>query len=149
MIKYHPKTIALQIGKELLVIKLNTTMKHIEGTIWFRRFLKDVKNISSRIRIKRIKMGFYRLYYDDAYLHEVYKEMPQHGYDIYDIDPRIENQSYYEEYEDNTELTRKIKNYVEGYWDSLDRIKTRVFLMRNNKEFNTSAKNAYKNMYVK
>lgn len=121
----------------------------IEGSRWFKRFLKDVKKISSHIRVKRIKLGFYRLYYDDAYLHEVYKEMPQYGYDIDDLDPRFESQKYWEEFEDNAELTRKIKNYVEGYWDSIDRIKTRVYLMRTNKEFVKSAKNAYKQMYVK
>ena len=70
----------------------------IEGSRWFKRFLKDVKKISSHIRVKRIKLGFYRLYYDDAYLHEVYKEMPQYGYDIDDLDPRFESQKYWEEF---------------------------------------------------
>lgn len=120
-----------------------------EGTRWFRRLIKDCKSISPHIRIKRIKLGFYRIYYNDAYLHEVYKEMPEHGYDIDDIDPRFENQSYYEEYEDNAELTRKIKNFVEGYWESIDRIRTRVYMMKNDKEFQTNAKNAYKQMRVK
>lgn len=121
----------------------------MEGSRWFRRFKKDAQKMSKHIRFKRIKMGFYRIYYDDAYLHEVYKEMPEHGYDIYDIDPRLENKSYYEEYEDNTETIRRIKNYVEGYWDSLDRVRTRVFMMRTHAEFNKNAKNAYKQMYVK
>lgn len=120
-----------------------------EGSRWFRRFLKDIKKISSHIKVKRIKLGFYRLYYDDAYLHEVYKEMPEYGYDLDDLDPRFESQKYYEEYEDNADLTRKIKNYVEGYWDSIDRIRTRVYLMRSNAEYVKSAKNAYKQMYIK
>lgn len=121
----------------------------IEGSRWFKRFYKDCKAISKHIKFKRIKLGFFRIYYQDAYLHEVYKEMPEHGYDIYDLDPRFESRSYYEEFEDNAELTRKIKNYVEGYWDSLDRIKTRIYMMRTNKEYNTNARNAYKKMYVK
>lgn len=75
--------------------------------------------------------------------------MPEHGYDLDDLDPRFESQRYYEEFEDQAELTRNIKNYVEGYWESLDRIRTRTYLMRNNQEFNKSATNAYKQMVIK
>lgn len=121
----------------------------MEGTLWFRRFIKDCKQISSHIKVKRIKLGFYRIYYDNAYLYECYKEMPEHGYDIETEDPRFESRSYYEEYEDNAELTRKIKNFVEGYWEALDAVRTRVWLMKNNKGFNDSAKRAYRQMYVK
>jgi len=120
-----------------------------EGTKWFRRFCRDCKNISSDIRIVRVKLGFYRIYFRQAYIHEVYKEMPEHGYDLDDLDPRFESQRYYEEFEDQAELTRNIKNYVEGYWESLDRIRTRTYLMRNNQEFNKSATNAYKQMVIK
>ena len=121
----------------------------IEGTRWFRRFVKDCKKISPHLKFKRVKLGFYRIYWRGAYLHEVYKDMPEHGYDIEDLDPRLENQSYYEEFEDNTELTRKIKNFVEGYWESLDRIRPRVYLMRHDKEFNERSTNAYRQMHVK
>jgi len=120
-----------------------------EGSIWFRRLGKDIPKISSQIRLKRIKYGFYRIYWKTAYLHEVYKEMPQIGYTKEDYDPRLENQSYFEEYEDNAELTRRIKNYTEGYYDSLGRIKRRNYLMRNDKEFNERATNAYKHMTIK
>lgn len=121
----------------------------IEGSRWFRRFVRDCKHISKHIRIKRIKYGFYRIYWKEAYLYEVYKEMPIKGYDIEDLDPRLENRSYFEEYEDRAELTRKIKNFVEGYYDALDVIKTRVYMLRHNKEFNERTHNAYKTMYVK
>lgn len=120
-----------------------------EGSAWFRRFHKECKKISKHIRFKRIKYGFYRLYWKQAYLHEVYKEMPMKGYDKEEIDPRLESREYYQEYEDNVEITRKIKNFVEGYWDSIRRVKTRVHQMQNDKEFYETARNAYKQMRVK
>lgn len=121
-----------------------------EGSRWFRRFVKDCKDISSHIRIVKIKYGFYRIYWKEAYLHEVYKEMPMKGYDIEDDDVRMqESQKYYEEFEDGGEVTRKIKNYVEGYWDSLDTIRTRVYMMKNNDEFRQRAFDAYKQMVVR
>lgn len=120
-----------------------------EGSLWFRRLVKDCKAISPHIRIKRIKFGFYRIYYQRAYIHEVYKEMPMEGHDIYENDVRFQDKKYHEEYEDRAEITRKIKNYVEGYFDSLDRIKTRVWMMRNNKEFNETATRRYETVVIK
>lgn len=120
-----------------------------EGSIWFKRLVKDCKAISPHIRIKRIKYGFYRIYYQRAYIHEVYKEMPMEGHGVYENDIRFENQAYYEEYEDRAELTRKIKNYVEGYYESLDRIRTRVYMMRNDKEFNEQATKRYETVVIK
>lgn len=105
--------------------------------------------MSRHIRVKRIKLGFYRIYFKQAYLHEVYKEMPEFGYDMDDLDPRFESQKYFEEFEDNTELTRTIKNFVEGYWDSLDRVRTRLYMLRNNDEFLKNAMEAYQQMVVK
>lgn len=119
------------------------------GSKWFRRFVKDCEKISPHIRIKRIKHNFYRIYYQRAYIHEVYREMPQFGHDIYEKDVRFVSKKYYEEYEDRAELTRKIKNYVEGYWDSLDRVRTRIYMMRHNKEFNDMATRRYSTFVVK
>lgn len=105
--------------------------------------------MSADIRIVRIKYGFYRIYYKQGYLHEVYKEMPEHGYDLESYDPRFESQGYFEEFEDRAELTRKIKNFVEGYWDSIDTLRTRLFMIKNNAEFNEVASNAYKQVVIK
>lgn len=105
--------------------------------------------MSRHIRIKRVKLGFYRIYWKQAYLHEVYKEMPLIGYDMDDLDPRYESLKYYEEMEDSEEITRKIKNYVEGYLDSIERIRTKVYMMKHNKEFNDNATRAYSQMIVK
>lgn len=120
-----------------------------KGSVWFRRLVSECSKISKHIRFKRIRLGFYRIYWRGAYIHEVYKEMPHIGYDIEEADPRFENKKYYEEYEDRTELTRKIKNYKEGYYDAIKRIRTRVHLMQNDKEFYTNARNAYKQMKIR
>ena len=70
------------------------------------------------------------------------------GYDFEAYDPRFDNQSYYQEYEDQAELTMKIKNYKEGYYDALQRIRTRVYMMKNDSEFYKAAVDAYKQMRV-
>lgn len=121
----------------------------MEGSYWFKRLIKDCKKISPHIRFVRLKLGFYRIYWKGAYLHEVYKEMPQHGYDIEEEDPNLEELSYYEEMEDHVKTVRTIKNFVEGYWDSLDVIRTRAYLMRTSKEFNEEATQAYAQAVIK
>src|SRR3990167_4842855 len=110
---------------------------------WFKRFERDVKKISPYIHMKKIKLGFWRIYFKNAYVHEVYEEMPEHGYDLDVYDPRLENQSYFEQFEDNAEFTRKIKNYVEGYWDSFRRLQTRVYLLKHNREHYERSERAY------
>ena len=121
----------------------------IQGSPWFRRLYKECCKLSPHLRFVRVKFGFYRIYWKQAYIHEVYKEMPEHGYDITNEDPRFESEKYYAEFEDQAEITRKIKNYVEGYHDSIDNIRTRVWMMRNDKEFNEEATKAYRTLTVK
>lgn len=75
--------------------------------------------------------------------------MPMKGYDIEIPNPRLENRSYYEEYEDNIDVIRNIKNYVEGYYDSSDRIQTRLWMHRHDKEFNEEAEQAYQAFHMK
>lgn len=120
-----------------------------QGSLWFRRLLKDIKKIDPYLRVKRAKFGFYRIFWKQSYVHEIYKECPMIGYDFEMIDPALESKTYYEELEDGNEITRKIKNYKEGYWDSLDHIKTRVWLLRHNKDFNEQAEKAYKQFVIK
>ena len=120
-----------------------------QGSRWFRRFVDECKKMSPHIRIKRIKFGFYRIFIDHAYIHEVYSEMPQHGHDIYEKDMRFQDKKYYEVYEDRAEITRKIKNYVEGYWDSIDTVRTRLYMYKHDKEFNNKANERYKTLVVK
>lgn len=123
-----------------------------EGSIWFKRFYKECKQISPYIRFVPVKYGFVRIYWvagEPAYIHEVYRWMPEKGFDYEDKDMRFESHRYYQEYEDQAELTLKIKNFVEGYRDSIDTIKKRVFMLKNDKEFYKNAVNAYKNVVVK
>ena len=110
----------------------------MKGSRWFKRLVKECKKISPYIRIKAIKHGFYRVYWKQAYVGELFKEMPMIGYDHTDNDKQFEEKRFYESKEDGAEMTRKLKNFVEGYWDSLDRIRTRVWLIKHDKE-------AYKN----
>lgn len=124
-------------------------MKILEGSRWFRRLVKDIEKIDPYLRLKRIKYGFYRVFWKNVYIHEVYKECPLIGYDIEEDDYRLESQKYFEEYEDNAELIRKIKNYKEGYFDAIDRIKTRVYMMRHDKEFHENASKRFQTFTVK
>ena len=75
--------------------------------------------------------------------------MPYKGYDIEEKDPRFQSREYYEEYEDQAELTMKLKNFVEGYWDSINTIKKRIYMLKNDKEFRKTASEAYRSVRVK
>lgn len=122
-------------------------------TYWFKRFVKDCKKTSPHVRIKKLGYGFWRLYWtggcEPAYIGEFYEEMPYKGYDKTDLDPRLESQKYYEEYEDHVKLVRTIKNFVEGYWDSLETFKKRIYLLRNNKEYYETATKAYRQVKIR
>lgn len=119
------------------------------GNNWFRRFYRDCKKISPLIRFKKIKFGFYRIYWKNAYIGECYDNMPPKGYDKEEDDVRYMNQSYYEEYEDKAKLTRQIKNFVEGYYDSINTIRTRIYMLKNDYEFRNNSQKAFRSFYVK
>lgn len=121
-----------------------------KGTRWFRRLVREIRRMSPDFKVVHAKYGFYRIYWRGAYIHEIYDSMPYKGYDIEDEDIRNkESQSYYENYEDSNEITRKIKNYVEGYWDSFDVIKTRLYMLKNDSEFRDAAQKAYSQFVIK
>lgn len=124
-----------------------------EGSVWYKRLKKECEQISPHLRFIPIKLGFVRIYWDrggtPAYIHEVYRWMPYKGYDIEEEDPRFESHRYYEEYEDSATLTLKLKNFVEGYYDSIAAIRKRVRLFKNNKEAYQTFTNAYKEVRVK
>lgn len=75
--------------------------------------------------------------------------MPQFGYEREEMDMRIDTKKYRQEYEDSGELARKIKNFVEGYWENLNSFKTKVYMLKNNKEFRKDAIQAYRRFIVK
>lgn len=119
------------------------------GNSWFKRFYRDACKLSPYIKFRCIKYGFYRIYWQDAYIGECYDQMPPKGYDKTEDDVRFMNQSYYEEYEDKARLTRQVKNFVEGYYDLMDQFRTRVYMLKNDREFRDNARKAYRTMVVK
>ncbi len=120
---------------------------------WFLRFERELPKISPHLRMVRLKHGFYRIYWKDHYVSESYSEMPAHGHDIVKYDPRLDDskigQRYYEEYEDHVKMVRTIKNFIEGYYDSIARIKTRVYMILHDAEFHETSARAYKQMVIK
>lgn len=119
-----------------------------EGNYWFRRFFIETKKKDSNVRFKRIKHGFYRIYYKGGYMGECHKDMPPKGYEFEIDDPRFEYKSYYEQYEDQAETTMKVKNFREGYHDNIRRIERRLYMINNDEEFNKTARNNYKRMNI-
>lgn len=124
-----------------------------KGTRWFQRFKKEAEAMSPHVKFKRIKFGFYRIFWvgdgESAYIGECSKYMPLIGHDIEEKNFQLESKKYFEEYEDNAELIQKIKNFKEGYWDSKDRLKTCVYMLKNNTEYRKEAQQAYKEFVVK
>lgn len=120
-----------------------------EGSYWFRRLQKDLGKISTHLRLKRIRCGFFRIYWKQAYIGECFKEMPQYGHDIYENNVHFMNKKYYEELEDKAEYVRKVKNFVEGYWEVLDRVKVKAWKMKHDPEFFKTATEGYKQLVVK
>lgn len=124
-----------------------------KGTRWFQRFKREAEAMSPHIRFKRIKFGFYRIFWIgdgvSAYITECSKDMPQFGYDIEEKNHQLESKKYFEEYEDNAELIQKLKNFREGYWDSIDKLKTNIYMFKNNAEHRKEAQAAYAQFIVK
>ncbi len=121
----------------------------IEGSYWFRRVVKEAKRLSTHIRFKRIKGGFYRIYYRHAYIGECHKNMPEHGYDIYERGIGFENYEYYQQYHDNADSSLRIKNFVEGYWETKRRLKFKLYQFYHDPEFYKQALQGYSQMRVK
>lgn len=123
------------------------------GSLWFRRYCKELKKISPHLKLVPITYGYYRVYFvnggEGAYIHEAWKWMPRKGYEIEGKDIELNSQKYFEEYEDQLEMNRLVKNFVEGYYDALETTKTRIYMLRNNKEFRDNATKAYRQFVVK
>tara|TARA_R100001086_G_C11848217_1_gene261045 strand:- start:31439 stop:31840 length:402 start_codon:yes stop_codon:yes gene_type:complete len=120
-----------------------------EGSHWFRRLVRELYKESDYFRVVRIRHGFFRVYWKDAYVHELFKEMPYKGYSIYTDNPYKESLKLMQEYEQDGELQRKIKNFVEGYSDARKAIKLRTFQFKNNKEHYDTAKQMYRKVVIK
>lgn len=116
---------------------------------WFLRLERDVKKINPRIRTKRIRNGFYRFFYDTGYLGEVYENLNEMGHHLYDTDAFAEDRKYLEEKLEDGEIQRKIKNFEEGYWEALDKIRTRYFMSRSNPEAHRLIMQGYRQLRVR
>ncbi len=104
---------------------------------YFKRFKRECEQLSKHIKFKRIKHGFYRIYYKNLYIHECSSNMQAVAYDIEDINPMVyESKQFYEEYEDNIDMIKTFKNYVEGYSDAIQVVRRRLWLHRHDDEFN-------------
>ena len=119
------------------------------GSRWFRRLVREAKRMSPHIRFKRIKYGFYRIYYRQAYVVECFKNMPEMGYDINEKNFHFERYQHYQDYHDNTDSTMRVKNFVEGYHETKNRLRTRLFQMNHSKEFYETARRGYSQMRIK
>ena len=120
-----------------------------EGSYYFKRLVKEAKKISPHIRFKRIKFGFYRIYYKSAYIGECSKDMPLLHHEIYEKDYRLDSKQDYMEYHDTIESTGRLKNFKEGYADSIDKLRTRIYMFRHDREFYKSAIDGYKQIRIK
>lgn len=120
-----------------------------EGSYWFRRLMRDLYKISKHFKVRRIRCGFYRIYWKDAYVHEVYKEMPYRGYTWYTESPYKDSLKLTQEWEQDGEIQRKVKNFVEGYAEAYKAIKLRVYQFKNNDEHYRTARQMYRQMVIK
>lgn len=125
------------------------SLNNMAQSIYFKRLKKEVEAMSPYLRFVRIKYGFWRIFEKGTYLHEVYEEMPYRGYDITEENPNLFDKKYFEEREDKAELIRRIKNFKEGYIDSKNRIKTRFYMLKNDKEFRETARRSHRVFHVK
>lgn len=120
-----------------------------EGSPWFRRLMRDLARSSKHFRVRRIRNGFYRIYWKDAYVHEVYKEMPCKGYSWYTESPYKDSLKLMQQYEQDGDIQRKVKNFVEGYYEASKAIKLRTYQFKNNDEHYRIAKDMYKQVVIK
>ena len=120
-----------------------------KGSKWFRRLCRELRKASKHFRIVRIRHGFYRVYWKDAYVHEIYKEMPYRGYSWYTDSPYKESLKLMQEWEQDGELQRKVKNFVEGYAEASKAIMLRMYQFKNNDEHYKTAKEMYQNVVIK
>lgn len=120
-----------------------------EGSYYFKRLMRDLAKISSHFKVRRIRCGFFRIYWKDAYVHEVYKEMPRRGYTWYTESPYKESLKLSQQWEQDGEIQRKVKNYVEGYDEAIKAIRLRVYQFKNNDEHYRTAKDMYRHVVIK
>lgn len=124
-------------------------MSNVEGSVWFRRLVREFKRVSPHIRFVRIKAGFYRIYFRQAYVGECSKNMPELGYNIFERSIGFEDYSFYQKYHNTVDSTLRVKNFVEGYWETRNKLRTRLMNMMNSKEHYETARKGYSQMRIR
>lgn len=119
-----------------------------EGSIWFKRLMRELYKTSKHFKVRKIRSGFFRIYWKEAYVHEVYKEMPYRGYVWYTDSPYKDSLRLIQEWEQDGEIQRKVKNFVEGYVEASRAIKLRVYQFKHNDEHYRTAKDMYKHVVI-
>lgn len=75
--------------------------------------------------------------------------MPYRGYNIETDSPYKESFKLMQEYEQDGEIQRKVKNFVEGYVEAKKAILLREYQFKNNDEHYRTAKDMYKKVVIK
>lgn len=120
-----------------------------EGSYWFKRLIRELYKTSKDIKVVKIRCGFFRIYWKEAYVHEVYKDMPPRGYSWYTESPYRESLRLVQEWEQDGEIQRKVKNFVEGYYEASKAIMIRIYQFKNDTEHYNIAKDMYKHVVIK
>lgn len=114
-----------------------------------KKCINEIQGMSKHFKVVPVRQGFARIYWKSAYIHEIPLSMFRYGYDIKELDQRVESQEYYEEYEDGNNMVMYIKNYREGYYDTMLTIRKRFWLLKHSQEHYERTLNAYKKMVIK
>jgi hypothetical protein len=105
--------------------------------------------MSPHIRFQPIKHGFYRIYFRNAYIGECFKDMPEMGYEIFERSFQFDDYSHYQEFHDNVDTTLRVKNFVEGYWETKKRLRMKLYNIHMDKEFYATALKGYSQARIK
>jgi hypothetical protein len=71
------------------------------------------------------------------------------GHDIEEKNWNMEDFSYYRQMDDLADQTARLKNFREGYVETLDMLRTRTFMIKHNKEFYERARQGYSQLRIK
>jgi hypothetical protein len=71
------------------------------------------------------------------------------GFVWYTDSPYKESLRLVQQWEEDGTIQRKVKNYVEGYWEVLRAVQLRVYQFKHNEEHYRIAKDMYKHVVIK
>ena len=108
-------------------------------TYWYKRFIKEIKEMDSNIVILPHVHNFDRVYYNtpakNAFLAEIPRNMTEMNYYEKMYRERLNNQAFYEENIDEVDKINQTSNKIPGYYSCIDDIQKKLYLFRNSMEF--------------